>query len=292
MKRKGIILAGGAGTRLYPLTKTISKQLLPIYNKPLIYYPLSTLMLAGIREVLIITTPEDLEKFKALLGDGSQLGIRLEYAAQEEPRGLAEAFLIGEEFIENSPTSLILGDNIYYGQGMHGMLQQANSQEDGALVFGCHVEDPSRYGIAHFDKEGKLTEIVEKPENPKSSVAITGLYFYDSTVVEKAKKVRPSPRGELEITDLNNLYLEEGKLGLVNLGRGFAWFDTGTFDSMLEASQFIKTVENRQNLMIGQIDEVAYRMGYTTKEHIETVIRQSKDSKQSCYLESLIHENT
>ena len=290
MARKGIILAGGAGTRLHPLTQIISKQLLPIYNKPLIYYPLSTLMLAGIRDILIITTPHDCDSFKNLLGTGEQWGLKLSYAIQKEPAGVAQAFLIGEDFIAGDSVALVLGDNIFYGHGFSEILKTFNEHDKGATVFGCHVEDPARYGVAEFDKSGKLTAIIEKPQNPPSSVAITGLYLYDNTVVAKAKNLKPSVRGELEITDLNNLYLQDDELNLVSLGRGYAWFDTGTFDSMIEAAQFIKTVENRQNLMIGCVEEVAYRQGYIDKNQLQTLIKKMGQSIFAKYLQSISQE--
>lgn len=290
MARKGIILAGGAGTRLHPLTQVISKQLLPIYNKPLIYYPVSTLMLAGIHDILIITTPYDCDSFKKLLGTGEQWGLKLSYAIQKEPAGLAQAFLIGEDFIDGDSVALILGDNIFYGQGFSEILKAFNGHNKGAAVFGCHVEDPSRYGVAEFDKSGKLTAIIEKPQTPPSSVAITGLYLYDNTVVEKAKSLKPSLRGELEITDLNNIYLQENELNLIPLGRGYAWFDTGTFDSMLEAAQFIKTIESRQNLMIGCIEEIAYRKGYIDKDQLHTLIKKMGQSSFAKYLQSISRE--
>lgn len=292
MIKKGIILAGGSGTRLDPLTRSVSKQLLPIYNKPLIYYPLSILMLSGIKDILIITTPDDKDAFNKLLGDGSHLGIKLSYAIQPEPGGLAQAFLVGEKFIDNSSCALVLGDNIYYGHGMYDVLQQANINNKGASVFGYHVEDPTRYGVVSFGKDGKPTKIVEKPTNPESSIAVTGLYFYDETVVEKAKSLKPSHRGELEITDLNELYLAQNTLDIVTLGRGYAWFDAGTFESMLEASVFIRTIERRQNLMVGLVEEIAYRLGYINKNDLENIVKKSRKSPVSLYLESILNENS
>ena len=265
---KGIILAGGSGTRLYPLTMVTSKQLLPVYDKPMIYYPLSTLMLAGIKDILIISTPADLPNFERLLGDGSGLGINLSYKVQPSPDGLAQAFLIGEEFIGNDSCAMVLGDNIFYGNAFGKILKNAALKEKGATVFGYYVEDPERFGIVEFDKEGKAVSIEEKPENPKSNYAVTGLYFYDNTVVEKAKRVKPSARGELEITDLNRMYLEEGSLDVVTLGRGFAWLDTGTINALNDAAEFVKVIEERQGIMISAIEEIAYRNGWITKERL------------------------
>ena len=267
---KGIILAGGSGTRLYPITKVTSKQLLPVYDKPMIFYPLSTLMLAGIRDILIISTPSDTSRFEELLGDGSNFGINLSYAVQESPDGLAQAFLIGEDFIGDEPCAMVLGDNIFYGGWFRGNLQEAvkNAENGLATIFGYYVNDPERFGIVEFDKELNVISVEEKPENPKSNYCITGLYFYDKRVVEMAKKVKPSKRGELEITDLNRLYLEEGDLKVQILGRGFAWLDTGTMESLMDASIFVQTVQKRQGLVISAPEEIAYHAGWITKEQL------------------------
>lgn len=287
---KGIILAGGSGTRLYPITKGISKQLIPVYDKPMIYYPLSTLMLAGITDILVISTPEYTSLFEQLLGDGSDIGISLTYKVQEKPNGLAEAFILGADFIGDDSVCLILGDNIYYGSGLSKLVQEVAQKADGATVFGYHVNDPERFGVVDFDSNMKALSIEEKPENPKSNYAVTGLYFYDNTVVEKAKNLKPSDRGELEITDINKLYLDEGKLDVKLMGRGYAWLDTGTHDSMMEAASFIATIQKRQNLKVACLEEIAYRMGYISKEKLVELAQPMKKNDYGQYLLRLAKE--
>ena len=285
---KGIILAGGKGTRLYPLTIAISKQILPVYDKPMIYYPLSVLMLANIREILIISTERDLPVFKELLKDGSDLGLKLEYKVQEKPNGLAEAFIIGEEFIDDDNVALILGDNIFYGSGFTGLIEKAAKLENGAIVFGYPVKDPRAYGVVEFDENGKAISLEENPENPKSSYAIPGLYFYDNTVVEKAKNVKPSARGEIEITTVNEMYLSENKLNVKNLGRGIIWFDTGTHEALLEASNYIEAIQKRQGLYIACLEEIAYKKGWIHEREIEKKIEKEKKNEYQKYLSLLI----
>jgi len=285
---KGIILAGGAGTRLFPITRVICKQLLPIYDKPMIYYPLSTLMLAGIREILVISTPQDLPKFRELFGDGSSLGLSFSYAEQQAPRGLAEAFVIGERFIGGDRVCLVLGDNIFYGHDLPRILSEAAGRESGATVFGYYVRDPERYGVVEFDSQGRVVSIMEKPKAPKSNYAVVGLYFFDNDVVRVAKKVKPSWRGELEITDVNNAYLAGGNLRVMLMGRGYAWLDTGTHDSLADATQFVKTIEDRQGLKVACVEEIAYRMGYIDAEMLSRVAEPLKKSGYGEYLLNLL----
>lgn len=288
---KGIILAGGSGTRLYPITKALSKQLIPVYDKPMIYYPMSVLMLAGIQDIMIISTPTDTPRFEELFGDGHDLGLNIEYAVQDKPNGLAEAFIIGADFIGNDSVCLILGDNIYYGGGLSEMLQRTAKKESGATVFGYHVNDPERFGVVDFDENMHAKSIIEKPEHPASNYAVTGLYFYDNQVVEIAKNIKPSPRGELEITDINKAYLEKGQLDVELMGRGFAWLDTGTHDSLHEASSFIATVQKRQNLKVACLEEIAYRMNYIDKAKVIELAQPLKKNDYGQYLLRLVNED-
>jgi glucose-1-phosphate thymidylyltransferase len=289
---KGIILAGGSGTRLYPLTKSVSKQILPIYDKPMIYYPLSVLMLAGIREVLLISTPRDIEVFKELFGDGKSLGLKISYCIQPSPDGLAQAFLLGEDFIGDDNVCLVLGDNIFYGYGLPKILENAANLDNGAVVFGYYVNDPERYGVVEFDENRNVVGIEEKPEDPRSNYAVTGLYFYDNTVIEKAKTLKPSPRGELEITDLNKCYLEEGTLKTELLGRGMAWLDTGTHESLMQASNFIASIEQRQGLKVACLEEIAFRKGYISASELEVLAKPLLKNQYGQYLMKLLDKRS
>jgi glucose-1-phosphate thymidylyltransferase len=291
MSRKGIILAGGSGTRLWPTTKVVCKQLVPVYDKPMIYYPLTTLMLSGIREILIISTPADTPRFRDLLGDGSQLGLKLSYAVQERPEGLAQAFIIGSEFIGSNSVALILGDNLFFGHGLSEQLQHVGAKEDGATIFAYHVKDPERYGVVEFGSDGRAQSIEEKPETPRSNYAVVGLYFYDNEVVKIAKALKPSPRNELEITDVNKHYLERGKLSVETLGRGNAWLDTGTHEALLAAANFVAVVEARQGLKIGSPEETAFRMGYIDEAALTSLAKRMGSSSYGEYLSSLMTDN-